>query len=136
MSRIDDELQRALSREEPSPQFTDNVMARVAALRAEPKERKTKEGWGWLQSLIDLFQPPGMKLVMAAVVLCLSAIIISGILRYREDQRQQALAEVAKGEKAKEEVVLAMRIAIEKLNFAQKKVLERVQFSHEGEKHE
>ena len=55
MNRFDDELKRAFSREEPSPDFTDRVMARVAELQ---KREKPKEKTGWLRRLAEFFQPP------------------------------------------------------------------------------
>ena len=46
--------------------------------------------------------------------------VMVGGYRYREQQRRQA--EIVEGERAKEQVMLAMRIASHKLNIAQKKV--------------
>ena len=88
---LEDELRSALRREEPSPDFTARVLARVSAAPARPARRPWTP---WLAAL--------------AASLLLSA----GVLEYRQYQ----------GERAKSQVMLAMRIAASKLNKAQKKV--------------
>ena len=127
MNRFDEELKLALRREEPSPDFTDRVMARIAELQ---KQEKSREKTDWLRRLMEFFQPPQMKWAMAGAVAVVLLIAAFGVHRSRENERRR-LAEIAEGERAKEQVMLAMRIASAKLNVAQKKVYETA--SHEGE---
>ncbi|MGC9948504.1 MAG: hypothetical protein ABSF64_19220 [Bryobacteraceae bacterium] len=94
MASLDDELRSALRRREPSPDFTERVMARVASTPARPGRRLPQPWVRWVAS-------------MAAALL-----LTAGGLEYRNYQ----------GERAKSQVLLAMRIAGGKLNKAQRKV--------------
>ena len=127
MNRFDEELKLALRREEPSPDFTDRVMARVAELQ---RREKPGEEAGWLRRLAEFFQPPRMKWAMAGAMAVVLLIAGFGVHRSRENERRRQ-AEIAEGERAKEQLMLAMRIASAKLNIAQKKVYETAR--HEGE---
>jgi hypothetical protein len=129
MNRFDDELKNALRREEPSPDFTDRVMARVAELKREKQGEKT----GWMRRLAEFFQPPQMKWAMAGAMAVVLLIAGFGVHRTRENERRR-LAEIAEGEQAKEQVMLAMRIASAKLNVAQKKVHETAGLEDRGSK--
>jgi hypothetical protein len=120
MNRFDEELKLALRREEPSPDFTDRVMARVAELQ---KREKPGEDAGWLRRLAEFFQPAQMKWAMAGAMAILLVIAGFGVHHRRENERKR-LAEIAEGERAKEQVMLAMRIVSAKLKVAQKKVNE------------
>jgi hypothetical protein len=146
MSKFDDELKLALRREEPSPDFTNRLMARIAQLPAaetlsarQEKSRETRrlgdKGAGrlgdWWQRLIAVFQVPKLGWAMTGAMAVILFAGIFGAMQYREHQlelrRQAELAEQAanaEGERAKEQVMLAMRIASAKLNVAQKKVQE------------
>lgn len=127
MNRFDDELKLAFRREEPSPDFTDRVMARIAELQ---KQEKPREKTDWLRKLAEFFQPPQMKWAMAGAMALVLLIAGFGWRQSRENERRR-LAEIAEGERAKEQVMLAMRIASAKLNVAQKKIYESA--SHEAE---
>jgi len=127
MNRFEDELKLALRREEPSPDFTDRVMARIADLQ---RQEKPREKLDWRRRLLEFFQPPRMKWAMAGAMAGLLLIAGFGVHRSRENERLR-LAEIAEGERAKEQVMLAMRIASVKLNVAQKKVYETA--GHGGE---
>jgi hypothetical protein len=94
MASFEDELRSALRRHEPSPGFTDRVMARVAAA---PVRRPARASQPWVRWVAGI-----------AAALLLAA----GGLEYRHYQ----------GERAKDQVLLAVRIAGSKLNKAQKKV--------------
>jgi hypothetical protein len=127
MNRFEDELKIALRREEPAPGFTDRVMARIAELQRQEKSREKSE---WLRRLMEFFQPPRMKWAMAGAMACVLLIAGFGWRLSRENERRR-LAEIAEGKRAKEQVMLAMRIASAKLNVAQKKVYQTA--GHEGE---
>jgi len=124
MSRFDDELRLALRRQEPSADFADRVMARIAELSIESKQEKSREKASWLQRLAGFFQPRQTKWAMAGAMAIALIVAGVGVHRYRENERQRMLAEIAEGEKAKEQVMMAMRIASSKLNIAQKKINE------------
>ncbi len=134
---FDDEVRLALRREEPSSDFTNRVMARIQAMEPSPvvnkqrQQEKRREENNWRQKLADFFRPPaikGAKWAMAGAMAIVLIAAIFGVTRYREHQaelQQQAeLAANAEGQRAKEQVMLAMRIASSKLNVAQRKVKE------------
>jgi hypothetical protein len=101
-------------------------MARVAQLQ---KQEKPREKTGWLKRLAEFFQPPQMKWATVGAMAVLLVIAGFGVHHRRVSERMR-LAEIAEGERAKEQVMLAMRIASAKLNAAQKKVRETA--GHEG----
>jgi hypothetical protein len=119
MNRLEDELKSALRREQPSADFADRVMARIARLPA--KQEKEREHTAWLKRLAAFFQPPQLKWAMAGAMACM--LVFAGVGLKQNRERRRAI-EIAEGEKAKEQVMLAMRIASAKLNVAQKKVQE------------
>ncbi len=135
MNRFDDELKIALRREQPSPDFTNRVMARIAESPSPETERKRdggKEGRrDWWRKIVAVFQPPQMKWAMAGAMAALLIASVVGVDRYRQHQlelqRQAEIAAEAEGQRAKEQVMFAMRIASAKLNLAQKKVKESIQ---------
>jgi hypothetical protein len=105
MSRLEDELREAMRREDPGPEFTRKVLARVAA----PPARS------WWQALAARFKAPKLRWATATVM---AALLVSSGLEYRHEQRVRA-----EGEAAKEQLVLALRIAGSKLHQAQAKVV-------------
>ena len=120
---LEQELKRSLHREDASRDFTDRVMAHIASGGAKRKPARSENGW-W-ERVRSFFQPSALKwaplkwaVAGAAVFLFIFAAVC--VHRYREGQR--AAAEIAEGERAKEQVMLALRIASAKLNLAQKKV--------------
>jgi hypothetical protein len=121
MDRLEEQLKVALRREEPSANFTDRVMARIAQSPIARKQEKELELLGWLKRLASFFRPPQMKWAIGIAMACLLVIASIGLYQYR---RHQHAIEIAEGEKAKEQVMLALRIASSKLNVAQKKVQE------------
>jgi hypothetical protein len=120
MNRFDEELRRAFGREEPSPDFTDRVMARIAEAQ---KREKPREKPDWLKRLMGFFQPTPVKWATAGAMAVLLIIAGFGVHTRRENERRR-LAEIAEGERAKEQVMLAFRIASAKLNVAKKKIHE------------
>lgn len=92
---LDDELRAALQRRDPSPDFTNRVLARVAAQSVRPASRTGSHKWTpWVAALAA------------------SLMLTAGALEYRRYQ----------GERAKAQVLYALRITATKLNKAQKKV--------------
>lgn len=132
MSKFDDELKLALQREEPSPDFTNRVMARIAQLPAPQPERQRDGGTQgrreWWRRVGAFFELPKLGWATAGALAVVLFAALFGAMRYREHQlelrRQAEIAAQAEGERAKEQVMLAMRIASAKLNLAQKKVQE------------
>jgi hypothetical protein len=112
---LERELKRALHREDASPDFTDRVMRRIAAAPVNAKRRRDENGW-W-RRLMEFFQSARVKWAVAGTAAFLLIFAAIGTHRYRAHQ-----AEIAEGEQAKEQVMLAMKIASAKLNIAQKKV--------------
>jgi negative regulator of sigma E activity len=88
---LEDEIRSALRRKEPSPEFTERVLARAYGA---PVRRAPRPWARWVAA-------------MAASVL-----LAAGAIGYRE----------YRGERARSQVLLALRIAGGKLNKAQKKV--------------
>jgi negative regulator of sigma E activity len=102
MDRLEQELRNALRRQEPAGDFTARVMARVA--------QEPERGW-WSRC----FALPRLRWA-TAVALCI--VILAGVLLYRGEQARKR----AEGEAAKQQVMLALRIAGSKLQLAQAKV--------------
>jgi hypothetical protein len=118
MSRLDDELRWALRRREPSQDFAERVLARIALQDAAPKPAR---GSWWRALLPAAFFEcgGGTAWAMVGALACLLAVTV-GVHRYRVNERTRAEGEVAKAQ-----VMLALQIASAKLNFAQRKVLSR-----------
>lgn len=122
MSRLENELRSALRREEPSPDFTDRVMAAVTALPAENAKRKKREKNYW-RSRIDAFlEPFQIKWALVAATALLALFAGMSLNRHYENQRIQA-----EGERARQQVLMAMKLTSEKLNYAQRKVQQTVE---------
>jgi len=100
MNRLENELRNALKREEPPEGFADRVLARVS-------ERKQV-------SRMNFFMWPSLKWAFAGA-LCL-LLVVAGV-EYRQDKQEQA-----RGEAAKAQLMLALRITAGKLQLAQEKV--------------
>lgn len=100
MNRFEDELSEALRRKEAPAGFAERVIARAAA----PAPRR----WAW-------FRAPGFRWAVAAAC-CL--ILLAGLEMHRQREVR------ARGEAAKTQLMLAVRIAGSKLQFAQVKVKE------------
>jgi hypothetical protein len=91
---LDNDLKRALQRESPAPGFAERVLARIDA-RPEPRKR-----------------PVWWRAAAASVTL---ATLLGGYTTYK-------VVEHRRGERAKEQVLLAMKIASEKVSYAQREV--------------
>ncbi len=99
MSRLDDALREALRRQDPGPEFTARVLTAAAA--AQPKQ-------SWWRALVAAFHPARVRWATAAALACL--IVAGAGLEYRHEQEER------QGLRAKEQLVLALRIAGTKLN--------------------
>jgi hypothetical protein len=110
MSSFDDELKSALRRQDPPQGFPDRVLARAAGQRS----RQTKPAWRdlWLK----IFAQPLPLLRWAAVAAVAIGLVLGGV-HYRNVQRERA-----RGEAAKERLLLALRIAGNKLQLARTRV--------------
>ena len=115
--RIEHELKNALRRREAPAGFADRVFARAA----EHGAGRTKPAWrdAWRRAFAWLF-PSGMLVRWAAVAAVSAALIIGAVaegFHYRNVQRERA-----RGEAAKERLLLALRIAGSKLQLAKTRV--------------
>lgn len=108
MNYSDKELKSALRRREPPEGFAERVLARVATERVQSTPQK--EFW------LAFFTQP---LVRWASVAALGGALIAGGIHYRNVQRERA-----EGEAAKQQLMLALRIAGSKLQLAKAKVNE------------
>ena len=102
MEPMEEKLRRAMRREEPSGEFTARVLARVG------KEKQHQPWWR------DWFVTPGLRRA-TAVVLC---VLFGGGVIYQHEQARRH----AEGEAAREQVMLALRIAGTKVKLAQDRV--------------
>lgn len=102
MTPFEEELKKALARREPGDEFVGRVLAKVETKRASTVETG-QFAWGaaWWR--------------FASAVVLLAAVLISG-LAYRQHER------LVKGEAAKSQLLLAMRITGSQLRQAQLRV--------------
>jgi len=107
MERFEDELKHALRRKEPPEGFTGRVLSAAAA---RPAERT--HAW----TFREFFRRPVLRWACVAVAL------VAMVAGSRYHARQ--VAERAKAERAKQELVLALKITGDKLQFVRAKVLE------------
>lgn len=106
--RLDEELSRALARTEAPDGFAERVLARAT------RERRTA---GWMGAVRNWFRVPAAGWAAAAA---LAVLLAAGTVYHvrRENELR------ARGEEARAQLMLALRIAGKKLNYAQAKVLE------------
>lgn len=100
MNPLDDELKRALARQQPPDDFTRRVLGRIDA---ERKRGGARRGLGWLWR-------PDFRWAAVAIA-CL--LIVASAVQYQRYRRARA-----EGEQAREQVMLALEIASSKLNGA------------------
>jgi hypothetical protein len=116
MTRIplEDELKKALRRQQSPEGFTDRVLARAS--RQSSAQQRAPHQFGWAIFSRPLFRWPAMAAISLALV--------AGSLHYRQIQVDKARIERAQGEAAKQRLMLALRIAGSKLQMAKAKVNE------------
>lgn len=102
MTPFEQDLKKALKRREPSDGFTARVLARAS----QQDRPKPTPGGGFLQRLRSWRLIP----VLAG------ALVITGGIAYQQHERE------ARGEAAKKQLILAMRIAGSKLHDAQLRI--------------
>lgn len=95
---LENDLKRALRRQSPAPGFAGRVMQRIEEQRFEETTRPMRPVW-W-------------RAAAASVTL---AALLGGYATHR-------VVEHRRGERAKEQVLTAMRIAGEKVRYAQQEV--------------
>ena len=98
MNPFDEELREALQRRQPPAGFAERVLARIPG--AAPQRQKPSFRWQWLAAA-------------AAAVLILTV----GLAFYRQHLRR------IEGEKAKDQVMLALRVTGSKLRGVQERVV-------------
>jgi negative regulator of sigma E activity len=108
MNRFEDELRNALRREDPPEGFEARVLARAAA---EPRPQSAWERlWGW-------FRMPVVARAAMAGALCL--LVVMGV-QYERRQRLERI----RGEAAKQQLLLALRVTGSSLRAVHDKVRE------------
>jgi len=108
MSYLEDDLKMALRRTEPPDGFANRVLARVnGPASAEPS---------WWQHLTVLARPPRLQWVALSLMV---SFMIPAAGVYRKERQARA-----EGERAKEQLVFAMRVTGNKLHRVHQKVLE------------
>ncbi len=108
MNQMEEALKRALSREEVPEGFAERVLVRAS--QQEPVFIVPRDPW-W-----RVFSKP---LVRWAAIAATAASLVMGGVHYRSVQRERA-----KGEAAKQQLMLALRIAGSKLQLAKARVNE------------
>jgi len=106
MKPFEQELKNALRREEPSADFAERVLARLQTTPAP------QAACG--ETLRHFFRFPALAWATTGA-LCMA--LIFGVVAYRRHQQT-----VAQGEKAREQVMLALHITSSKLNIAFRQV--------------
>jgi negative regulator of sigma E activity len=106
-NNLEDALKHALRRQDAPEDFTQQVMARVAAQNSA--QQPARDSW------LSLFTQPIMRWAVLAAV---AAAMIFGVHIYQERR------EHAQGEAAKQRLMLALRVAGSKLQLAKAKVNE------------
>jgi len=100
MKRLEDELKNALRRQEPPEGFANRTLLKISESR--PRTR------------FSLFHGCGLRWAFAGIVLLLLAAGAGAYYQAREEQRR--------GKEAKEQLMLALRIAGGKLQIVQARV--------------
>ena len=95
MNRLEEALRQALGREEAPVGFTERVLARVASPAAKPGP------WVWLRWALAATLP----------------LLLLVTLQYNSERRRRD-----EGERAKAQVVTALRITAEKLEYTREKI--------------
>jgi len=108
MNRFEDELRNALQRERPPEGFAARVLARAAA------EPKPAGAWDRLK---DWFRMPVVARAALAGALCL--LVVAGV-QYQQRQRLERI----RGEAAKQQLLLALRVTGSNLRAVHDKVRE------------
>jgi len=104
MSRLEDELRQALRRREPPAGFAERVMARARA-REREQRRPRWLGWRWLAAAT-------------------AVVVVAAGLHFMEERRRRL-----EGERAKEQVMLALELTGAKLILAEQRVQQVIGFS-------
>jgi hypothetical protein len=100
MNRLENELRNAMKREDPPEGFAERVLARAA---------ETKQN-----SRIRIFARPGFRWALAGAI---GLLLVAAGVEYRQEKLEQV-----RGEAAKTQLMLALRITADKLQLAQEKV--------------
>ncbi len=107
MSYLEDDLKAALRREEPPADFADRVLAR---LNQPPQPT-------WWERFSVLMRPPRLQWVALSVMV--SVLIPFGAVQYHKEREYRA-----QGERARQQLLFAVRVAGARLHRAQQKVLD------------
>ena len=116
MKPLEDELRSLLRREEPPPGFASRLMARIEADKSTSRRGglpgRRWPGGAWPNSAWMVLRHPALGWALAAT---LGLVLIAGAMFYQRERRARL-----EGERARDEAILALRIACAKLNGAMK----------------
>lgn len=108
MKRLEDELRLLLGRRDPPPGFADRVMIRIEAERGNHPARQWALMGGWRDGLLAALRRPWLGW---AAALAMAVVLMIGAAAYRRERRARL-----EGERARDQAILALRIASAKLN--------------------
>ncbi|RPI28894.1 MAG: hypothetical protein EHM61_03485 [Acidobacteria bacterium] len=125
MNHIEDELKKTLGRTEAPETLLPGIMKRLPATSRTAR-------MPWTARLANFFRAPWIPWAAAACTACL-VLLVSGVLYYRVLAPETAepfagktpvsgLAEIEQGRQAKEQLLIALQIASEKLTEASQAV--------------
>ena len=107
MNEIEEQLHKVLSRKEPPPGFAERLQEKFAA--------REQRQFRWWKSPFDFLLIPKIRWMVAGLSICLVlSLVYQGYQSHRREQLE--------GERAKDQLVTALRITNEKLTMVQKKL--------------
>jgi hypothetical protein len=107
MTPFEQELKKALARREPAAGFSERLLARI-------EEERRAAAVPWWRKLL----PQSRRMMAWAAPVCAVALLTSGTVLYQEHQR------TVQGERARQQLLLALRITSDKLQATERQLHE------------
>ena len=117
----EDDLRKALKRQDPGPEFTRRVMERLHERDAESKAsvKETGAGFLWLRRMRFA---PAVGFAVALVLLIGAWVGYQSYQHHQQEVRSIQQQREMEAKRAEQEAILALRITSEKLNHVFQKV--------------